>query len=208
MEVKVCGIRDLDNLHYLQGENVDMIGFIFYDQSKRFFENGNISVDEMLNAAKKKVGVFVNASLEELTDIINKYQLDAVQLHGEETPKYCAEVAELGVYIIKAFSVLDHLPRDLGKYEAFIDLYLFDTKGVDHGGNGIQFNWSILEGFDQIKPFMVSGGIGPKDVSKISNIKNPKLKGVDVNSRFEIEPGLKDEALVGKFIEEIKGNRI
>lgn len=204
MKIKVCGIRTKGNLHYLKNAKIDMIGFIFYDQSKRFFDDGELAVNDMLNVKKQKVGVFVNASKEEVFNIIDKYQLDAVQLHGEESPDYCLEISKKNVLVLKAFSVKDKLPNNLKTYEQVVDLFLFDTKGVEYGGNGVQFDWSILENYDLDRPFMVSGGIGPEDVEKLKNIKNKKLEGVDINSRFEIEPGLKDEVLIDRFVNEIK----
>ncbi len=204
MKIKVCGIRDKGNLHFLENADVDMIGFIFYDKSKRFFEEGTISQEDLKQTSKEKVGVFVNATLDQLADTVRKYQLDAVQLHGEETLDYCQKAKEMDVLVMKAFSVSDSLPDNLKDYEDAIDVYLFDTKGKDYGGNGVQFDWSILNSFDCKKPFIVSGGIGPSDVDKLNHIKNKQMIGVDVNSRFEIAPGLKDEDLVQQFINELK----
>ena len=203
MEIKVCGIRTRQNLSYLNQADVEMIGLIFFERSKRFVEQGDVNFNDLKSVSKKKVGVFVNASEAYVKAKIAEYGLHAIQLHGEESPAYC-KVFKGTVEVIKAFSVSDKLPNNIGVYLGAIDRVLFDTKGVDYGGNGIKFDWQILESYDFGIPFMVSGGIGPNDVEAIKNIKNPEMVGVDVNSKFELEPGLKNEAVLEKFIKEIK----
>ncbi len=204
MIVKVCGIRNLGNLSYLNESDADWIGFIFYDKSKRNFPDGDLGDADLEKVTKKKVGVFVNEEPERLVKTADVYALDMVQLHGDESVEYCREVKEHGLWVMKAFSVKDKLPGNLGDYVGVVDYFLFDTKGVNPGGNGVQFDWSILEDYDLKTPFLLSGGIGEEDAEQIKKIKNPRLYGVDINSRFEIEPGLKNEELLEGFIKEIK----
>ncbi|WP_109830609.1 phosphoribosylanthranilate isomerase [Reichenbachiella versicolor] len=204
MIVKVCGIRNLQNLSYLAKSDVDWVGFIFFNKSKRNFPEGDLDEDQLSVFNKKKVGVFVNESIETISSIAHKYGLNIIQLHGDESPEFCEELRNLGLKVMKAFSVYDELPVDLKHYELSIDYALFDTKGVERGGNGVQFDWSVLEDYDLDLPFLVSGGIGVTDVTRLKEIKNNKMAGVDINSRFELEPGLKDEQLLEQFIQEIK----
>ena len=204
MIIKVCGIRTLQNLTYLAKSDVDWVGFIFYKKSKRNFSNGDLTKEFMRSFGKQKVGVFVNESVDTITELVAEYGLDMVQLHGDESPEFCMVVRKTGVKVMKAFSVYDELPDDLKDYASAIDYALFDTKGVERGGNGVQFDWSVLEGYDLDVPFLVSGGISVGDAAKLKQIKNQKMAGVDINSRFEIEPGLKDETLVEEFLKQIK----
>jgi len=204
MIVKVCGIRTTQNLDYLSQSNADWIGFIFFGKSKRNFLDGDISPEQMQAIEKVKVGVFVNESLDMIAASIETYALDMVQLHGDESNAFCEQVKHLGVEVMKAFSVQDELPSNLNDYVGAIDFVLFDTKGAERGGNGVQFDWSILESYRLNMPFLVSGGIGVEDVSELKKIKNKKMAGIDINSRFELEPGLKDEQLLEQFIHEFK----
>ena len=186
----------------------DYLGFIFYDKSPRFF-NGKIPV---LPAGISKVGVFVNASIEEISEKINKYELNVVQLHGEETPEFCKKLKEKfqkessSVTTWKVFSIKDHFNFDnLKPFEVVADKFLFDTKGKDKGGNGYTFNWEVLNEYPSKKPFVLSGGIGLEEIEDLKKILNTKLPvhAIDVNSKFEIEPGLKDVGDLKKFIRQI-----
>lgn len=201
MKIKVCGIRNQNNLSFLNDSDVDLIGFIFYKKSSRNFSNGDI---ETIDSKKLKVGVFVNQELSEVERLAKKHKLDYLQLHGDESVEYCHELKNKGYKLFKAFSVYDQLPIILKDYKQAVDFFLFDTKGAAYGGNGMQFDWRILSDYQLDKPFILSGGIGPQDVESIKNISHPKLFAVDVNSRFEIAPGLKDEQVLKEFIEELK----
>ena len=202
MKIKVCGIKNQDNLSFLNGEDVDFIGFIFYEKSQRNFDNGDLN--GRIESNKQKVGVFVNETIEKVTSIARAYDLDYLQLHGDESPEYCRKLSELGFKLFKAFSVHNQLPANLETYEPVVDYFLFDTKGAAYGGNGTQFDWRVLDQYKLDKPFILSGGIGPKDVHSLKKLAHDQLYAVDVNSRFELSPGQKDEQMLKKFIEELK----
>lgn len=204
MKIKVCGIRNRSNLSFLNDHDVDFVGFIFYDQSSRYFEQGDLSADDLENCVKGRVGVFVNDSLESIIDISNKYQLDYIQLHGDESPEFCKTLKNKGLRLLKVFSITDNLPADITEYEGIVDFFLFDTKGKQRGGNGVRFDWAVLNDYKGYTPFILSGGIGPEDVDRIKDLKHQNLYAVDVNSRFENSPGMKDEKLLKKFIQELK----
>ncbi|WP_347160376.1 phosphoribosylanthranilate isomerase [Pontibacter chitinilyticus] len=192
MKVKVCGMRDPENIRQLAALQPDYMGFIFYAQSKRYTE-GFITPELLAEvpASIKKVGVFVNAATQDISETVNKYKLDAVQLHGTETPRACAEVKALGVEVIKAFSVDDRFVfENTLLYETCADYFLFDTRGKEYGGNGFPFDWELLKGYLSPKPYFLSGGLNPDNVQHLSKVR-PKPYAIDVNSGYELEPGLK-----------------
>jgi phosphoribosylanthranilate isomerase len=215
MKIKVCGMRDAENIKSLIALKPDFIGFIFYNKSKRFVsEFPQIKFPKAI----KKVGVFVNESLEEVLKISKKHQLVFVQLHGNETPEFCQKLvnmftdrsrsekphhSELGLEsfeIIKAFSVDENFNFEQTKpFEKYCKYFLFDAKGTNYGGNGIKFNWEMLQNYKGEVPFLLSGGITKKDANEIKRINHPKFIGVDVNSGFEIEPGLKNIQDIKEF---------
>ena len=169
----------------------DYLGFIFYEKSSRFFDGEIPEISESV----KKVGVFVNATLEEIKSKIKKYDLDLIQLHGNETPEFCSNLMQESLEIIKVFSVDDDFDfQILEAYENVCDYFLFDTKGKLHGGNGFTFNWQILEKYKSKKPLFLSGGIGIEEIAKIKTLNLP-IFAIDVNSKFEMEPGLKNVQL-------------
>ena len=216
MKIKVCGMRNSENVSSLLVLKPDFVGFIFYNKSKRFVAN---FPQVRFPSEVKKVGVFVNQSIEEVLRIVEKHQLDVVQLHGDETSEYCKKLIEMvteqsrsksitnsgistplnhQIEIIKAFSVDENFDfNNTKQYESYCYYFLFDTKGDNYGGNGMKFNWEILQNYKGNIPFLLSGGISKNDVDKIKKIKHPAFEGVDINSGFEIEPALKN-------IEEIK----
>ncbi len=176
----------------------DYMGFIFYEKSARYF---NGTIPELIKTIKK-VGVFVNESVENIIDKINEHNLQAVQLHGEESIEFCQELKnkiDKKIEIIKVFSVGDDFDFEVLKpFEAVCDYFLFDTKGKLPGGNGTTFDWKILKNYKSDKPFFLSGGIGLEEIAAIKNLKLP-VYAIDVNSRFEIEPGLKNKNLLTNF---------
>ncbi len=177
----------------------DYLGFIFYEKSSRYFDG---EIPEIPNSIKK-VGVFVNATLKEIISKIKKYNLDIIQLHGNETPEYCENLKNDNLEIIKVFSVDDDFNfEELSKYENVCDYFLFDTKGKLHGGNGVTFNWQILEKYKSKKPLILSGGIGIEEIEKIKKLNLP-IYAIDINSKFEIEPGLKNTQLLQQFITQL-----
>lgn len=173
----------------------DYMGFIFWEKSPRYF-NGIIPE---IPLSVKKTGVFVNASIEEIRSRINKYKLELVQLHGDETPDFCVRLSNENIKIIKTFSINETFNFDyLQPFEQVCDYFLFDTKGKSPGGNGIKFDWKILQKYKSPKPFFLSGGIGIEDIDSIKKLDLP-IHAIDINSKFETAPGLKNPLLVQQF---------
>lgn len=208
MNIKVCGITEMKQLQQLDGLDIDFAGLIFYKESPRYIGD-KLSKKEVKNADfdLKKVGVFVNPEMIDVLDAIDDYGLDAVQLHGDESAGICEDLSS-EVEVIKAFRVTDGTDIDkmVAPYDAVCDYYLFDTGGLKEsfGGTGQQFDWSILTRAKIEKPFFLSGGIGPDDAPKVKAFKHPDFFGVDINSRFEKEPGVKDMGLVLQFRQGMK----
>ncbi|MDG1054290.1 MAG: phosphoribosylanthranilate isomerase [Flavobacteriaceae bacterium] len=190
MKLKVCGMREPDNIAALSALQPDYMGFIFWAPSSRYVSEATPVLDKSI----KKTGVFVDASVDYIQSSISTHQLQAIQLHGEETPSYCQLVQGFGVEVIKAFSVKDAFDFSiLEAYENSCDFFLFDTKGALPGGNGYTFDWSLLKEYPSQKPFFLSGGIGLENTQEIKELLNTDLPlyAIDVNSKFELAPGLK-----------------
>ena len=208
MNIKVCGITEMKQLQQLDGLDIDFAGLIFYKESPRYIGE-KISKKELKSADfdLKKVGVFVNPEMIDVLDAIDDYGLDAVQLHGDESPEMCEDLSS-EVEVIKAFRVTEGVDIDkmVAPYDAVCDYYLFDTGGLKEsfGGTGKQFDWSILTNAKIEKPFFLSGGIGPDDAAKVKTFKHPDFFGVDINSQFEKEPGMKDMGKVLHFRQAMK----
>lgn len=208
MNIKVCGITEMKQLQQLDGLDIDFAGLIFYKESPRYIGE-KISKAELKKADLdiKKVGVFVNPEMIDVLDAIDDYGLEVVQLHGDESPEMCEDLSS-EVEVIKAFRVTDGVDIDelVAPYDAVCDYYLFDTGGLKEsfGGTGQQFDWTILTKAKIEKPFFLSGGIGVEDAVRIKAFKHPDYFGVDINSRFEKEPGVKDMGLVLQFKQGLK----
>jgi phosphoribosylanthranilate isomerase len=208
MNIKVCGITSLKQLQQLDGLEVDYAGLIFDPLSPRYMGD-KIKGEELNNADfdLKKVGVFVNPALIDVLDAIDAYGLDVVQLHGDETPEMCDDLSS-EVEVIKVFSINDEV-KDIdalvAPYDAVCDFYLFDTKtATQTGGTGQKFDWKKIADSKIEKPFFLSGGIGPDDAKLVKEFKHPDYFGADLNSLFEKEPGVKDMALLLKFMHALK----
>jgi phosphoribosylanthranilate isomerase len=191
MKLKICGMKYEDNIQAVANLQPDYLGFIFYDKSARHF---NTTIPELPNTIKK-VGVFVNEDVETVLKTIKTFNLQAVQLHGNESPEYCKAITN--VEVIKVFSIKDEFNFNvLEPYEDVCDYFLFDTKGKLPGGNGFTFNWNVLNQYPSTKPYFLSGGIGLNEIEKIKEFKASEASkycyALDVNSKFEIEPGLKN----------------
>jgi len=183
--------------------DVDFLGYIFYGLSKRFV--GETPEPGLFSTEKPKVGVFVDENAFEILALSKNLGFEWIQLHGKENPKTCQLLKRQGLKIIKAFSVDENFDfENTLQYEKVANYFLFDIKTENHGGSGQKFNWSVLDKYDGHIPFFLSGGIGPEDAESILKISHPKLTGVDVNSGFEDEPGLKNIEKLEKFIIEIK----
>lgn len=210
MKIKVCGMKNPNNIEELSSLSINYMGFIFYPKSPRYIAGLKPEILNILSDSTKRVGVFVNEKVASLFKTIEKYGLDAVQLHGNETLQYCEDLIETfpEITIIKALSISDI--KDIEKtdeYEEVCDYFLFDTKTSQYGGSGQKFNWEILNSYKGNKPFFLSGGISMEDIEEIKNLQHPNLYGLDLNSKFESEPGLKDLYLVKKFIKKIKNTQ-
>ncbi len=202
MLIKVCGMRDDKNIEELSQLPIDYIGFIFYEKSQRFVGDMlSIDVLNKIPSKIKKVGVFVNSELSYIREMADKYGLQVVQLHGDESVEMCVTLKSDGLEVWKAFqtSAKENLNRVL-QYDNVCDKFLFDTPSIAYGGSGKKFEWQLLEHYQGNTPFMLSGGIGPVDLEKIMEFKHPKLVGIDVNSRFESEPAMKKISLLQQFI--------
>ncbi len=208
--IKVCGMREPDNIRAVEALGIDMMGFIFWPKSSRYVSQR----PDYLPKHVKRVGVFVDEDPEQVKRLAADYALDLIQLHGSESPDYIrtlktpSSINPLTSSIIKAFSIAT--ADDLAKtkdYESLVDYFLFDTKGPSVGGNGEKFDWNVLSAYDGSTPFLLSGGIGPDDAevltSHLSPLTSKKCIGIDLNSRFELSPGLKDITALRKFLNEL-----
>ena len=204
MLIKVCGMRNLKNIKEVAELRPDLMGFIFYNKSKRFVgDDFDYNIIHSLNPSIATVGVFVNEILENLKNKIKLYKFDYVQLHGTESPNYCGEIRKESK-VLKSFGIRDKFDwSSLNPYTEVCDYFLFDTSTKDYGGSGIKFNWKYLDNYHIRKPFFLSGGIGLEDADEIKNLDNPFIAGIDINSRFESEPGLKKIELLDTFINQI-----
>jgi len=206
LKIKVCGMREPVNIAEVVATQPDFLGFIFYPKSKRFV--GFQSLPEVLAVVPgsiKKVGVFVNQAPEKVLEISARWELDALQLHGEESPEFCEKMQRKGMVVIKAFSVDESFDFiALKAYRESCDYFLFDTKGQLPGGTGQKFNWHLLNKYQLDHPFFLSGGIGPDDLNALKEFSHPLLCGIDINSGFEISPALKDIEKIRQFISKIR----
>jgi phosphoribosylanthranilate isomerase len=206
IKVKVCGMTDIGNVIEVTEAGADYLGFIFFSGSSRFV---GVSPDESLFARIpeniSKTGVFVNDDREKVMMLAGRYNLDAIQLHGDEPPEYCSALQKSGYKVIKSFGVsLDFDFSNLIPFMEVCDYFLFDTRLPGHGGSGMKFDWGKLTDYKMEKPYFLSGGIGPADIHLIKGIRHKSLYAVDINSRFEVSPGIKNSAAVSKFIKELK----
>ncbi|WP_395625475.1 phosphoribosylanthranilate isomerase [Daejeonella sp.] len=209
MKIKVCGMRDPENIVQLAKLNPDYLGLIFYRPSKRFVSNPDKDVLNSLPKSIKLVGVFVDEEIGEVLNKVKEYDLSAVQLHGSESPIYCQQLKkELSIRmsfkkidLLKAFGLSTSFDFAVLKpFADAVDYFLFDTKTTEHGGSGLTFDWQILRAYTEEKPFFLSGGLAPENIKEIHDLAFDQLYGLDLNSRFESAPGLKDiESLQSTF---------
>lgn len=205
IRIKVCGMRDPDSIEKLVALRPDYIGFIFFPGSRRYVGREVSSIAGIIPNDIHKTGVFVNEEYSTVLEYRDIYNLDIVQLHGHESPEYCASLRSDGIPVIKAFQAHDDFTlKILESYTGACDYFLFDTANPAFGGSGMKFNWMLLERYDYEVPFFLSGGIGPEDADRILQINHPSFYAIDINSRFEISPGVKDIEKVRLFIKKIK----
>ena len=203
MIVKVCGMRDGDNIREVEQLSIDWMGFIFYPKSSRYVSE----VPAYLPTKCKRIGVFVDASTDEIIKKIHDFSLDTIQLHGNEYPEQISHLLSLTSHlsIIKAFNIATAEDlKSTASYTGLADYFLFDTKGQSVGGNGEKFDWSVLDSYEGETPFLLSGGIGPDDAARVSSFRHPKCAGIDLNSKFESSPAYKDVTTLSRFLNEIK----
>lgn len=200
MKIKICGMKFPENILEVSRLQPDYIGFIFWEKSSRYFDG----VIPMLPKNSKKVGVFVDESYETIVSKIEKHDLDCVQLHGNESVEFCKKLKQIPVAIIKVFAIKDRFDFTILKeFEGVCDYFLFDTKGKLPGGNGTTFDWNLLKKYPSNLPFFLSGGIGIEEIKLLKELNLP-VYAVDVNSKFETEPGLKNIELLKSFQSQIE----
>ncbi len=202
MKIKVCGLKDQTNIAQLARLKLDYMGFIFHKQSLRTVDLSVDLINEIKHLNTTKVGVFVDETLDEILRVKAILGLDLIQLHGNETPGVCQNIQKKSP-IIKVFKVDEDFDFSVCSKYLFSDYFLFDTKGKQAGGNGIKFQWSLLEQYKFDVPFFLSGGIRPSDGKIIRKLNVPGLMAIDINSGFEIEPGIKNVELVKEFKNEL-----
>ncbi|MEI6864670.1 phosphoribosylanthranilate isomerase [Flavicella sp.] len=203
MKIKICGMGSSENILEVAALQPDYLGFIFFEKSARNFSG---SIPE-LSRSIVKTGVFVNATIEFVVEKIKQYNFGAVQLHGKESVGYCEKIKELGVEVFKVFSIKNDFDFDiLIPYESIVDCFLFDTKGERLGGNGFVFDWSVLKKHNSKTPFILSGGIGLNEIEAVKEIIKSDLPiyALDLNSKFEIEPAVKDVGVLKEFLNKIR----
>lgn len=207
LKIKVCGMVNKENIEAIAAATPDYIGFIFYPPSPRYAGKLTFTQISALPAQIKTTGVFVNEDADTLISIVRKLKLKAIQLHGEESVEFCKVLRQTfpDLKIIKVFRIHDAFDfAQTQSYEMFVNFFLFDTHSVLRGGTGHSFNWELLHTYKGEVSFFLSGGIGPEHITSIQKMDHARLYGVDINSRFEIEPGIKNSAEIGKFILDIK----
>ena len=202
MMIKVCGMRDAENIREVEALGIDLMGFIFWPKSSRYVNER----PAYLPSKCKRAGVFVDEDTETIKQVTDDYALDIIQLHGHESPELISHLSALTshISIIKAFSIATASDLEQTKgYEGLVDYFLFDTKGPSVGGNGVQFDWQVLDHYHGKTPFLLSGGIGPEDAERIQAFYHPQCIGIDLNSRFELSPGVKDINKLKTFLQKI-----
>lgn len=230
MLIKVCGMREPENIHAVEQLGVDMIGFIFWPQSPRYVSQIRSRAgiipdytslkeerpDAMTAAGGRqlvaRVGVFVDDMPQNIVTRVYNYDLQYVQLHGNESAVMIDNLRRtldpdirFGIRIIKALSIAS--PADMQRYKEYedhVDMFLFDTKCSSVGGSGEQFDWSVLNDYDGHTPFLLSGGIGPDDAARVKAFRHPRFAGIDLNSRFETAPAVKDVEALRRFVAEVR----
>lgn len=200
LKIKICGMKYPENMLQASALQPDYFGFIFYEKSSRFFDGIMPELPKQI----LKVGVFVDENLINIQQKITQYQLQLVQLHGNENPEFCTKLQSLPIKVIKTFAISNEFDfKILDQFETACDYFLFDTKGENPGGNGYSFDWKILKNYKSTKPFFLSGGIGLNSIKAIQNLKIPVF-ALDLNSKFETKPGLKNISLLQTFKQQLQ----
>lgn len=209
LKIKICGMRDPMNIRQVAELKPDLMGFVFFPASPRYAGEFPVSgYQDSVTPGILKTGVFVDADLYEIKSRIIRFGLRIIQLHGHESPEMCKQLSSTGIRIIKAFPVSESMDfSSCIPYIPYCRWFLFDTVTENSGGSGKKFNWEILDKYKLGHPFFLGGGIGPEDAEAILSIKQPSFAGIDVNSRFETEPGIKDVEKLRIFIRALKNRK-
>ena len=208
MRIKVCGMTHAPQIEMLEQIGATFAGMIFYPKSPRYVLR-QLTTTQIKNIKNiNKVGVFVNSSVEEVKYMVDECRLHMVQLHGDETPKFCEKIADY-ISVVKVFRIApgDNIAWKIKDYMDVCDMFLFDTEGSGYGGTGKKFDWSMLKGLQIGKPYFLSGGVGPDDVNDINafanDISSKALFAIDINSKFEESPGIKNMEMIKTFIKQL-----
>lgn len=204
--IKVCGMRDADNIRQISLLKPDYMGFIFWEHTPRSAVGMPASNISLLPSATHSVGVFVNETVESILSTCTVYRIDTVQLHGSETPDMCRQLRSHGLHVWKAFGIDDGFDfSSLRDYEQTVEMLVLDTKTPKCGGSGRRFDWSVLDHYDLDIPYLLSGGISPDSANEVlAAFSKPHLAGIDLNSRFESAPGIKDSEKLTNFANSLK----
>lgn len=201
LKLKICGMKHAANIAAVAELHPDYLGFIFYPKSPRVISEVSAELIKYIPSSIKTTGVFVDEELETVKAYIFKYNLKAVQLHGKESEEYCKEIKLTGAEVIKSFGLKEGFDfSQLLNYADIVDCFLFDTQTPQHGGSGKVFDWKLLQNYKLNKPYFLSGGIDVNHVATIKEINDPRLYAIDINSKFELESGLKDTGKLKEFI--------
>lgn len=214
MQIKVCGMTQVEQVNAMNDLKIDFVGFIFYEKSPRYVLNHLTENDiKNISGSFKKVGVFVNVVENAILKTVENCGLDLVQLHGYESPRLCKTVSA-ETPVVKAFGIKNtfDLERNIHEYSDSVNYFLFDTSSKVYGGTGKKFDWSVLQEAQIQKPYFLSGGIDENDVPQIHSLTKTDagkhLFSLDINSRFETEPGIKDVDKIGRFVEQLKAKKL
>lgn len=204
MKIKICGLREAENIQAVAELKPDLVGFICFAPSPRYAKDIDAKILTALPDNIYKTAVFVNEDVDTVTKLIDTYHFDAIQLHGNEDAEFCEQFMDK-VNVIKAFGIdQDFDFEQLKPFSGHVDYFLFDTKTAKHGGSGVAFDWSLLDKYKLDVPFFLSGGLSLENLEDVKVIQHPQFYGVDLNSKFEIEPGLKDIDKLKKAFEILK----
>jgi len=203
MKIKVCGLKVDENIEAVAALNPDYIGFIFYRPSPRFVDDLHHQILKQIPASIYKTAVFVNEDSDAINELIDRYDFNAIQLHGDESPEFCASFKNK-VKVIKAFGLNNFNFGQLNAFVGKVDFFLFDAKTEIYGGSGKTFNWNELDNYKLDVPFFLSGGLALENLEDVKKITHPQFYGVDLNSKFETAPGIKDIEKLEKAFSLIK----
>lgn len=198
--IKVCGLRDGENIRAVEAAGADWFGFIFYPRSPRFCND----VPSYLPTRGERVGVFVHPTFRDVTERARQFGLTAVQFHGKASAEMCAEFRSKGLKVIRAIATTETFVSETAEYVGKVDYFLFDTPTLKFGGSGRRYDWTLLDRYTASVLFLLSGGLSPASVSDIRTFSHPALVGYDLNSGFETAPGIKDAHSIEQFIKDIR----